>query len=398
MGRTTYESVGDLPGRHVFSVSRRDPTPKLIWLPNGGVGFSDQVFIAGGKKLIASAFESGETPDCLIISTIERECPHAEIKLTDDDLHLDQYFLYSARKFGTFTIRVYVKNPHEPRVPSGVHEYVPPHDVLYERFVRGIVDNGTERDDRTGKGTISVFAPDPLRFDVSELLPLLTTKKVFLRGVIEELCWFLRGSTDSNELERVGVNIWKQNTTREFLDGRKLFENKVGDAGPIYGKQWRDFSGEDQLRNLISGIVENPASRRHVVSAWNAGELPLMALPPCHVLFQVYARENVLDLHLYMRSCDVGLGLPFNIASYALLLHIISKHTHRTPGELIISFGDAHVYSDHVEPLLESLDRHPKAGVRVLNVENNALEEYNCDSFEFSDYFSHPAVRMEMAI
>jgi dihydrofolate reductase len=271
MGTTTFSEIGDLPGRHIIQVSKQIKTPELLWMENGGIGYSDQVFIAGGKKLFSSVFESGFRPDCIILSTIERECPHADIFLRDSDLHLDQYVLFSFKQFDGFRVHVYVKNTDHPKIPSGVLEFVPHHDQMYANLVRNILDNGERVQDRTGNGTVRMFAPPPIKFDLGVVFPIITTKRVFWRGVCEELWWFLRGSTDSKELERVGVHIWSGNTSRDFLDQRGLEDYEPGQTGPIYGHQWRHWNG-DQLQNLVDGIQRDPFSRRHLLSAWNVGD------------------------------------------------------------------------------------------------------------------------------
>jgi thymidylate synthase len=398
MGTTTFSEIGDLPGRHIIQVSKQIKTPELLWMENGGIGYSDQVFIAGGKKLFSSVFESGFRPDCIILSTIERECPHADIFLRDSDLHLDQYVLFSFKQFDGFRVHVYVKNTDHPKIPSGVLEFVPHHDQMYANLVRNILDNGERVQDRTGNGTVRMFAPPPIKFDLGVVFPIITTKRVFWRGVCEELWWFLRGSTDSKELERVGVHIWSGNTSRDFLDQRGLEDYEPGQTGPIYGHQWRHWNG-DQLQNLVDGIQRDPFSRRHLLSAWNVGDLDKMVLPPCHCFAQFSVTQSQrLDCHVYMRSCDVALGLPFNIASYGVLVHIIAVKTKLKPGTMTFSFGDAHVYIDHIEKLTEQIDRFSKPAVVLKRVDDVSFDAYTNECIATSPYFHHNAVKMNMAI
>ena len=398
MGRKTYESVGDLPNRNCIPISRKETMPELLWLPNGGIGYSQHVFMIGGKESIQSTMREYE-PDCLILSTIETEAPHADTRVSDRDFHLDKYHLYSFKQFDGFHVHVYVKDPVNPLVPPGADRYIPHCDAMYSNLVEYVLRHGQERQDRTGNGTLSCFAPMQLRFDdISETFPLLTTKKVFLRGVLEELAWFLRGSTDSKELEARGVNIWRGNTSAEFIRARGL-EYDEGQTGPIYGKQWRNFGGVDQIQTLVEQIKADPESRRHVVSAWNPPELGDMVLPPCHCFFQTSIRMGkFIDMGIYMRSCDVALGLPFNICSYAALMHILSVKTGYKTGSLVFSFGDCHIYKDHIGPLKEQISRKSMASTRLKSVENKSFDDYQACDFDFSTYFSHPNIPMKMAV
>ena len=210
-------------------------------------------------------------------------------------------------------------------------------EYQYIDLVKDIIKRGNRKDDRTGVGTLSTFG-NIMRFDLSQTFPLITTKRVFWKGVVEELLWFLRGSTDGRLLSEKGVKIWDGNGSREFLDNMGFYDRREGDLGPVYGFQWRNFGakykdcdtdysgkGVDQIQQVIDQIKSNPDSRRHIVNAWNVSDIPSMALPPCHVLFQFYVNDGKLSCLLYQRSCDIGLGVPFNIASYALLTCLVSK-------------------------------------------------------------------------
>ncbi|KAN0065545.1 Thymidylate synthase [Thecaphora frezii] len=286
-------------------------------------------------------------------------------------------------------------------IPEGASPATDDDEAQYLSLVSRVLSTGERRPDRTGTGTIALFAPQPsLRFDLSNgRLPLLTTKRVFVRGVLEELLWFVSGSTDSQRLTERGVHIWDGNGSREFLEARGLGHRRAGDLGPVYGFQWRHFGaayrdcdadytgqGVDQLREVIDKIRNNPTDRRIVMSAWNPSDLDKMALPPCHMFVQFYVSNlsgrRRLSAQMYQRSCDLGLGVPFNIASYALLVHMVAKVTDCEPDQLSICMGDAHVYLDHVEPLKGTLPRFWLATctwkvVRVWNVTFHPTDRYS---------------------
>lgn len=252
-----------------------------------------------------------------------------------------------------------------------------------------------------------------MRFDLSESFPLLTTKRVFWKGVVEEILWFLKGETNANLLAEKGVHIWDGNGSREFLDQYGFEDREQGDLGPVYGFQWRhsgaeykdfktDYSGKgvDQISEVIDLIKTDPNSRRMIVSAWNVKDIPLMALPPCHVLFQFYVENERLSCLLYQRSCDVGLGVPFNIASYSLLTCLIAKMTGLKPGEFIHMLGDTHIYNNHIEPLKKQISRTPRPFplLEIDYVEGKPIEEYVFEDFRLIGYHPHKTVKMEMAV
>ncbi|KAI9331751.1 thymidylate synthase/dCMP hydroxymethylase domain-containing protein [Obelidium mucronatum] len=257
----------------------------------------------------------------------------------------------------------------------------------YLALVSRILSEGSLRQDRTGTGTLSVFSPNQMLFDLANnSFPLFTTKRVPLRAVFEELMWFIRGSTDSLILSNKGVKIWDANGSREFLDKVGLAENREGDLGPVYGFQWRHFGAEykgpdadytnqgvDQLRDIIRKIKLNPMDRRILISAWNPADLGKVALPPCHLLCQFYVSSVTekdpvasLSCQLYQRSADMGLGVPFNVASYALFTILLAHVTGLNPGKLSIVLGDAHVYCDHVEALTQQVTRTPSAFPKIF--------------------------------
>ncbi len=262
----------------------------------------------------------------------------------------------------------------------------------YLDLLREVRDNGIRKEDRTGVGTYSLFGRQ-LRFDLDDGFPLLTTKKVHVRSVIHELLWFLNGDSNVAYLNDHGVTIWN-----EWADPFS------GDLGPIYGVQWRSWTGADgetidQLTDVVQRIRTDPGCRRLLVSAWNVSDLPRMALPPCHVLFQFYVSDGRLSLQLYQRSADIFLGVPFNIASYALLLMMVAGVTGLRPGEFIHTFGDVHLYTNHLEQATRQLARRPRPLPRVdLPVEPRDLYSFSYDDFRVRGYDPYPAIRAPVAV
>ncbi len=261
----------------------------------------------------------------------------------------------------------------------------------YLNLLRHILDNGTQKTDRTGTGTISTFGYQ-MRFDLQKGFPLVTTKKVHLKSIIHELLWFLKGQTNISYLKENGVRIWD-----EWAD-----EN--GELGPVYGKQWRSWMGKDgkvvdQISDLIQQIKNTPDSRRLIVSAWNVGELPEMALMPCHTLFQFYIADNKLSCQLYQRSADVFLGVPFNIASYALLTMMIAQVCDLQLGDFVHTFGDVHIYNNHLEQVHLQLSRTPfSLPVMVINPNVKNIFDFKFEDFKLENYQSHPAIKAPVAV
>ncbi|MBO5054056.1 MAG: thymidylate synthase [Muribaculaceae bacterium] len=261
----------------------------------------------------------------------------------------------------------------------------------YLDLLRHIRDNGTLKSDRTGTGTISTFGYQ-MRFDLANGFPLLTTKKLHLKSIIHELLWFLRGDTNVHYLQENGVRIWN-----EWAD-----EN--GDLGHIYGYQWRswpDYNGGtiDQITQAINDIKHNPDSRRIIVSAWNVADLPNMKLPPCHAFFQFYVADGKLSLQLYQRSADSFLGVPFNIASYALLLLMVAQVTDLKPGEFVHTLGDAHIYTNHLEQVDLQLSREPRPLPKMtLNPEVRDIFDFTYDDFSLTDYDPHPHIVAKVSV
>ncbi|XP_010066132.2 bifunctional dihydrofolate reductase-thymidylate synthase [Eucalyptus grandis] len=284
-------------------------------------------------------------------------------------------------------------------------------EYLYLRLVKDILSNGTPKDDRTGTGTISKFGCQ-VRFNLRKNFPLLTTKKVFWRGVVEELLWFISGSTNAKILQEKGIHIWDGNASRDYLDGLGLKDREEGDLGPVYGFQWRHFGarysnmhadytgqGFDQLLDVIYKIKNNPDDRRIILSAWNPSDLKLMALPPCHMFAQFYVANKELSCQMYQRSADMGLGVPFNIASYALLTCMIAHVCDLSPGDFVHVIGDAHVYRTHVRPLQEQLQKAPKPfPILKINPERKDIDSFVAADFKLSGYDPHDKIEMKMAV
>ncbi|MFC7488091.1 thymidylate synthase [Knoellia sp. CPCC 206453] len=260
----------------------------------------------------------------------------------------------------------------------------------YHDLLNRILDEGVDKADRTGTGTRSVFGHQ-MRFDLSQGFPVVTTKRLHLKSIIGELLWFLRGDTNVGWLQERGISIWD-----EWAD-----EN--GDLGPVYGHQWRswptpDGRQVDQIAKVIEGIRTNPDSRRHIVSAWNVADVDDMALPPCHALFQFYVSNGKLSCQLYQRSADVFLGVPFNIASYALLTMMVAQLTDLEPGEFVHTLGDAHLYSNHLEQARLQLTREPRDLPTMCIAPRTAIDDFDLDDFELVGYDPHPGIKAPIAV
>ena len=261
----------------------------------------------------------------------------------------------------------------------------------YLDLLRDVRDNGTRKADRTGTGTLSVFGRQ-VRFDLGAGFPLVTTKKVHLKSIIHELLWFLRGETNVGPLQEVGVSIWDE------------WADEQGELGPVYGHQWRSWpkpDGEsvDQVQAVLDGIRSNPDSRRLIISAWNVADIDRMALPPCHSLFQFYVSEGRLSCQLYQRSADLFLGVPFNIASYSLLTMMIAQVTGLEPGEFVHTFGDVHLYVNHLEQVEEQLSRSPRLLPTMrIREDVTSLWDFRFEDFELLEYDPHPRISAPVAV
>lgn len=285
----------------------------------------------------------------------------------------------------------------------------------YLDLCRHVMMHGDEKMDRTKTGTKSVFGYQ-MRFDLSEGFPLLTTKKVHLKSIIHELLWFIKGDTNIKYLVDHDVRIWNEwpyesfkkhadyqgETMDQYVDKIKNdpeFADKHGDLGPVYGAQWRNFNGVDQLQYVLDEIKNNPNSRRMILSAWNPAEIKHMALPPCHTLIQFYVNQNKLSLQLYQRSADIFLGVPFNIASYALLLMMVAQVSNLEAGEFVHTLGDAHIYSNHFEQIELQLSREPRKRPKmIINPNVKRLEDFKFEDFSLEDYHPHPAIKGKVAV
>lgn len=261
----------------------------------------------------------------------------------------------------------------------------------YLDFLQYIQNTGVEKTDRTGVGTKSVFGYQ-MRFDLRAGFPLVTTKQLHTKSIVHELLWFLQGATNVRYLQDHGVRIWNE------------WANADGELGPVYGKQWRDWETKDgrhidQIQQLVQGLKHNPDSRRHIVSAWNVGELDAMALPPCHLLFQCYVASGELSCQLYQRSADAFLGVPFNIASYALLTHMLAAQSGLRAREFIWTGGDCHLYANHAEQVKLQLSRTPLSPPSlVLHRTPSSITEYQFEDIEFANYQSHPSIKAPIAV
>jgi thymidylate synthase len=265
------------------------------------------------------------------------------------------------------------------------------HVRQYQDLLRLVLEQGEPRNDRTGVGTLSTFGAQA-RFDLRKNFPLLTTKKLHLKSIIYELLWFLRGDTNVRYLNEHGVTIWDE------------WADEHGNLGRVYGAQWRDWRGEsgvrvDQIDHVISEIKKNPQSRRLIVSAWNAAEIERMALPPCHVLFQFYVQDGELSCQLYQRSADLFLGVPFNIASYALLTLMVAQVVNLRPGDFVHTFGDLHLYQNHLEQAREQLTRDCRALPQLkLNPTIKNVRDFKFEDFELIGYDPHPSIKASIAV
>ena len=284
----------------------------------------------------------------------------------------------------------------------------------YLDLLEHILENGDTKDDRTNTGTISSFGHQ-LAFDLKDGFPAVTTKSLAWKGVVSELLWFLEGSSDERRLAEIRYGkprnelkdlsqystIWTDNADNQGKDLGYINTETIKELGPVYGSQWRDWSGIDQVKKLIADLQDNPDSRRHILSAWNVSEIDKMALPPCHVMSQYYVNNGVISCHMYQRSADMFLGVPFNIASYALLLSILANILNLKPGRFVHSFGDAHIYNNSIDQVKEQLKRDPKLLPKLRMPALNSLDDikkYSIEDFILEGYEHHPSIKAKMAI
>jgi thymidylate synthase len=371
-----------------------------------------KIFVIGGKKLIEDCLNSEFCEE--IFQTELEFSKNINIENQNDtilnDLSNNLYNLYNlyscilTRKTTNFceynqcSVDIYYK----------IYNRYKTSERNYLNLLQTVLDEGELRKDRTNIGTISLFGSQ-IEIDISETFPLLTTKKLNFKNIVTEVLWFLSGSTDISFLKQHGITIWDGNTSREFLDNRGLTEYKEGEIGPLYGYQWRNFGGDfrnpnskgvDQIERMLNLLKTDPTSRRIFMSAWNPTDLDKMVLEPCHVSFQLYVSENkYLHGKLYMRSNDLFLGAPWNIAGYSLLIYMFAHLTNYKPGKLFYTVGDAHIYSNHILQIQEQLSRpirkFPKLKITKMC---EKFEDFDINSFELNDYDPHPFIKAEMAV
>jgi len=395
-----------LPKGVLSAASLEDATQLLSSLPNLG-----HIFVIGGAQVYEEAIASGYVKKVI----------YTRVGNVPPTMQFDTYFPnleqngWSCQRIPNTTLTQDSLSGLTVEFLEWFREgpQVNPEEMQYLHLCREILNHGTQRGDRTGTGTLSKFGAQ-MRFSLRNgVLPLLTTKRTFWRGVAEELLWFISGKTNANELAAKNIHIWDGNGSREFLDSRGLSHREVGDLGPVYGFQWRHFGatyvdmhtdytgqGFDQLADCIHKIRTNPEDRRIIMSAWNPCDLNVMALPPCHMFCQFYVANGELSCQMYQRSADMGLGVPFNIASYSLLTHLMAHVCGLKPGDFVHTIGDAHVYLNHVDALQKQLERSPRSfpKLKILRPEKTDIDSFFYEDFELVDYFPHKPIKMDMAV
>lgn len=422
MGRKTWDSIPPqhrpLKGRTNVVLTRNAAAtsnfpPEVLqasslqdaWNQLSAVENLGQIFIIGGAQIYEQAMAQKYVHKIILTEVSKKD---------NNTMEFDTFF--PTLDWGDWKVEHTTELQEEGDYQFQFQTLVRPNreEEQYLDLIRTILKKGCIRGDRTGTGTQSLFGAQ-MRFDLRDgTLPLLTTKRVFWRGVAEELLWFISGATNAKLLQDKGIHIWDGNASKEFLEGRGLGHREEGDLGPVYGFQWRHFGadyqdmhadytgqGVDQLAECIDKIKNHPEDRRILLSAWNPTALPDMALPPCHLLCQFYVdtTKNEVSCHMYQRSADMGLGVPFNIASYALLTHLIAQVTGRKPGDLVHTLGDAHVYLNHMEPLQEQLARTPRAFPKLyINPDKKEIDDFTYEDLKVVGYQPHKAIAMKMAV
>ena len=389
---------------HKVFTSLNESIKYLMNIPN-----LQKTFVIGGSHLYNEVLES-DIVSYIHITKIEKE--YDADTYFPNILECKDKLLISGKLFNEELIEK-IERDNEPNLLFLKYSKVNIEENKYLNVLKDLIENGEERNDRTGTGTLAKFG-ETLEFDLRNgILPMLTTKKVFLRGVLEELLWFIKGDTNSKRLEEKKVNIWKGNTSREYLDANGFQDYPEGQLGPLYGFNWRSWGAEykgmdhdhrgegiDQLQNAIDLIKNDPTSRRILVSAWNVSALKKGVLPPCHIMFQFYVnqKEKTLSCQTYQRSVDWMLGCPFNITSYALLTHMMAHITGLMPGKLRMCFGDTHLYKDHIEGAKIQIERESKPFPR-LNITRKveSIDDFKFEDFKVMNYSSHPAIKLQMS-
>tara|TARA_B100000780_G_scaffold248513_1_gene193867 strand:- start:1164 stop:2753 length:1590 start_codon:yes stop_codon:yes gene_type:complete len=449
MGRKTWMSIPKkfrpLPNRLNIVLSRSADVrticelPKEVLSANSFDNALDQlaplrlsgeiadVFAIGGASVYKAALDSGSC-ETVYVTRVEKE---VECDVFFPELKKEEYRLANTserkeEKGIGYTFETFARNA-TAAAPTGETKSdtsstsssstsssasVPHEEYQYLDLIRSIMEDGDERMDRTGTGTRSKFGAT-MRYSLRDgIMPLLTTKRTFWRGVAEELLWFVSGSTNAKELQDKGIKIWDGNGSREYLDSIGLTEREEMDLGPVYGFQWRHFGAEygtmhdnydgkgvDQVAKLIETIKTNPTDRRMIITAWNPAAFHLMALPPCHMFAQFYVANGELSCQMYQRSADMGLGVPFNIASYSLLTYMIAEVCGLKTGDFVHVIGDAHVYMNHLEPLKEQLKREPRPFPKFkFKRKVTDIDDFKYEDFELTGYKPHKRIAMEMSV
>jgi len=424
LGRKTYESLPEKvrPLKNRLNVVISSSTQASDY-PNGVLVFPslrqavdslnvnpsvESIFFLGGQRVYEEAIKEGLCSKA-ILTRIGIDPWNCDTKFPLDLLNSKEWAAAKISKTFShegipFDFAEFTRSP--ALANAGEHE-----ECQYLRLIDRIIRTGYKEVDRTGVGTVSVFG-EMMRFDLKSSFPLLTTKRVFWKGVVEELLWFVKGDTNANHLADKGVRIWDGNGSLEFLKSRGLGHREQGDLGPVYGFQWRhfgakyetmhsDYSGKglDQLADCINKIKTNPNDRRIIMSAWNPADLQEMALPPCHMFCQFYVANGELSCAMYQRSCDMGLGVPFNIASYSLLTCMMAQVCGLKPGEFIHNLGNAHVYLNHIEPLKEQLLRTPRPfPILKINPAVANIDDFSAEDFTLIGYNPLARIAMDMAV
>eukprot|EP00816_Leptocylindrus_hargravesii_P005187 CAMPEP_0196812822 /NCGR_PEP_ID=MMETSP1362-20130617/31667_1 /TAXON_ID=163516 /ORGANISM="Leptocylindrus danicus, Strain CCMP1856" /LENGTH=498 /DNA_ID=CAMNT_0042188743 /DNA_START=63 /DNA_END=1559 /DNA_ORIENTATION=+ len=451
MGRKTWESIPlkfrPLPNRINVVVSRNDDLelPEDVLLANSlenaleklrssQTSNISKIFIIGGASIYKEALEKNLCNKILLTEVhnhpLDFECgeqsfdthfPLLSVKSDWDSKLLEEGSWYS---HGDLKYRfIEYTRPEESEEQEVANDVFPAaqaqvdinkEEMQYLNLCRHIIENGVTKSDRTGTGTIASFG-HTMRFSLrDDTIPLLTTKRVFWRGVAEELLWFVRGQTDAKLLQQKNIHIWDGNASKEYMESIGLGHYAEGDLGPVYGFQWRNWGadyegcdadytdkGVDQLQECIDKIKNKPWDRRIIMSAWNVGDISKMALPPCHMFCQFFVdtEHNELHCQMYQRSADMGLGVPFNIASYSLLTHLIARVCGLKAGEFVHVLGDAHVYSNHVDALKVQLEREPRAFPKLyINGNKGRIEDFEMEDLDLVGYNPHKSIKMEMAV
>lgn len=421
MGRKTWDSFkSPLPNRTNVVISRNpnmtlDSSVLLFNSVSSAIEYykDKKIFIIGGAEIYKEALKYANT---IFLTKIDFTFQaDTYMPYFDNDFTVDHS--YTISNFSNGLSFHFLKFERTERM-NGITNNTNHQEYQYINLIHDILSNGEKREDRTGTGTISLFGKRMV-FDLTNF-PLLTTKKLFVKGIFQELFWFLKGSVNNKDLLDKNVHIWDGNSSREYLDSVGLNHYQVNELGPIYGFQWRfsgaeyqglqDYTGQgiDQVTELINGIRNSPFSRRHIINAWNPKDLKKMAIPPCHVMCQFYVRDGCergigktryLDCQLYQRSGDIGLGVPFNIASYSLLTYLIAHCCDLIPGRFIHILGDAHIYLNHVEKIKVQLGREPFPFPQLkINTTEKDIFKIKYEDLELINYQAHSAIKMDLSV